>query len=90
MENAEDGDCLVFDFIDDDIRHARDDKLAAAFQVAGAAMGRKLDQSLDTGTDGAADFLRAPGTVFCDELEKRNKVIMGKAGIAELHAPYLA
>ena len=90
MVNAQNGNRLFFDFIDDDIGYARDNALTGAFHITGAAIGWKLDQSVNAGAESVADFLRGQRVIFRDKLEQRGKVIVGKTRIAEIHAPYLA
>ena len=77
MVNAQNGNRLFFDFIDDDIGDARNSELTGAFHITSAAIGWKFNQPVNADVDGVADFLRGQRVIFRDELEQRGKVIVG-------------
>ena len=79
MINAQDGDRLIFDFINYDVRHACDNELARAFHITDAAIGWKLEQPVNACTDCTAELLCGRGVVFRDKLEQGNKVV-GRRG----------
>jgi hypothetical protein len=75
MIYPQDGDHLVFDFINHDVRRPRDNELTCALNVSDAAVGWELEKSVNAGTDNAADLLCGNRVILSNILEQRLKIV---------------